>query len=137
MKEICQNKDVDTPEKTLLLKNRVKRVFQSVSDVCDQKRESLASVLENMCAFKHQQAQGIVMDVIDILVAQKRGIRETFEELISEETLDQYINSMRVPDWVLVYLKIKAHISDSTWQTAIKFTNLGRTGVICNKINMF
>jgi len=66
-----------------------------------------------MCAFKDQQAQGIVMDVIDI-VAQKKGVRQTFEELLSEETYDKYINSMRVPDWVLVYFKIKARISDST-----------------------
>ena len=130
MKEISQNKDIDTPEKTLLLKNRAKRVFQSVSDVCEEKRESLASVLGNMCAFNDQQAQGIVMDVID-MVAQKRGIRKTFEELLGEDTLDKYINSMRVPDWVLVYFKIKARISDSTWQTAINFTNLGRTGVSC------
>lgn len=130
MKEICQNKDIDTPEKMSLLKNRAKRVFQSVSDVCDEKRESLASVLGNMCAFKDQQAQGIVMDAIDI-VAQKKGVRQTFEELLSEETYDKYINSMRLPDWVLVYFKIKARISDSTWQTAINFTNLGRTGVSC------
>ena len=47
MKEISQNKDIDMPEKTLLLKNRAKRV--SVSDVCDEKRESLASVLANVC----------------------------------------------------------------------------------------
>ena len=134
MKELSQNKDIDTPEKRLLLKNRAKRVFQSVSDVCDEKRESLASVLANMCAFKDQQAQGIVMDVID-MVAQKRGIKKTFEELLSEEALDKYINSMRVPDWVLVYFKLKARISDSTWQTAINFTNLGRTGVSC--INIF
>lgn len=70
------------------------------------------------------------MDVIDI-VAQKKGVRKTFEELLSEETYDQYINSMQVPDWVLVYFKIKARISDSTWQIAINFTNLGRTGVSC------
>ena len=91
MKEISQNKDIDMPEKTLLLKNRAKRV--SVSDVCDEKRESLASVLANMCAFKDQQAKGIVMDVID-MVAQKRGIKNTFEELLSEQALDKYINSM-------------------------------------------
>ena len=134
MKEISQNKDIDTPEKTLLLKNRTKRVFQSVSDVCDEKRESLASVLANMCAFKDQQAQGIVMDVIDMVV-QKREIKNTFEELLSEEALDKYINSIRVLDWVLVYFKLKACISDSTWQTAINFTNLVRTGVSC--INIF
>ena len=132
MYEICQNQDINTPEKTLLLKNRAKRVFESVSDVCEQKRELLASVLGNMCAFKDQQAQGIVMEVID-MVAEERGTRKTFEELLSEETLDRYINSMWVPDWVLVYFKIKAPISDSTWQTAINFTHLGRTGVMCNK----
>ena len=80
MYEICKNQDINTPEKTLLLKNRAKREFQSVSDVCEQKRESLASVLGNMCAFKDQLAQGIVMEVIDMVV-EKRGIRKTFEEL--------------------------------------------------------
>ena len=65
MKEICQNKDFDTPEKTFFSKKRVRRVFERVSDVCAQNRESLASVLGNMCAFKDQEAQGIVMDVVD------------------------------------------------------------------------
>ena len=131
MKEICQNKDFDTPEKTFLLKKRARRVFERVSDVCAQNRESLASVLGNMCAFKDQEAQGIVIDVVD-LVAEKRGVGETFKELLSEETLDRYVDSRRVPDWVLVYFKLRARNSDSTWQTAINFTNLGRTGVCCN-----
>ena len=86
------------------------------------------------CAFKDQHAQGIVMDVVDT-VAEKRGVGDTFKELLSEETLNRYVDSRRVPDWVLVYFKLKARISDSTWQTAINFTNLGRTGVSCN--NMF
>lgn len=127
MKEICQNKDFDTTEKTFLLKKRARRVFERVSDVCAQNRESLASVLGNMCAFKDQEAQGIVMDVVD-LVAEKRGVGDTFKELLSEETLDRYVDSRRVPDWVLVYFKLRARISDSTWQKAINFTNLGRTG---------
>ena len=134
MKEICQNKDFSTPEKTFLLKKRARRVFECVIDVCAQNRESLASVLGNMCAFKDQDAQGIVMDVVD-MVAEKRGVGDTFKELLSEETLNRYVDSRRVPDWVLVYFKLKARISDSTWQTAINFTNLGRTGVSCN--NMF
>ena len=119
--------------KTFLLKKRARRVFEHVNDVCAENRESLASVLRNMCAFKDQQAQGIVMDVVD-MVAEKRGVGDTFKELLSEETLDRYVDSRRVPDWVLVYFKLKARISDSTWQTAINFTNLGRTGVCCNSM---
>jgi len=53
----------------------------------------LDTVLGNMCAFKEQQSQGIVMDVA-YMVAEKRGIGDTFKELISEETLDQNVDSM-------------------------------------------
>ena len=115
----------------MLLKSRANKVFQSVKEVCDSNRETLASVLGNMCSFNDQQAQGIIMDVVDI-VAEKRGIRKTFEDLLSEDTLSNYFSSMHVPDWVLLYFKIKARISDSTWQTAINFTKLGRTGIRFN-----
>lgn len=131
MKEICEKTEIDTPEKLMLLKSRANKVFQSVKEVCDSNRETLASVLGNMCSFNDQQAQGIIMDVVD-MVAEKRGIRKTFEELLSDETLSNYFSSIRVPDWVLLYFKIKARISDSTWQTAINFTKLGRTGVRFN-----
>lgn len=58
------------------------------------------------------------MDVVD-MVAEKRGISKTFEDLLSDETLSNYFSSIRVPDWVLLYFKLKARISDSTWQTVI------------------
>lgn len=102
--------------------------------MCEQNRETLTSVLGNMCALKDKQE--IVMEVIDMM-AKKRGIKSTFEELLNEETLEKYVTTMRVPDWVLVYFKIKARISDSTWQTGINFTNLGRTGVSLLRIVLF
>ena len=83
------------------------------------------------CSFNDQQAKGIIMDVVD-MVAEKRGMSKTLEDLLSDETLSNYFSSIRVPDWVLLYFKLKARISDSTWQTAINFTNLGRTGVRFN-----
>ena len=132
MKEICQNQEIDTPEKATLLKSRANRLFKTVSDICEQNRETLVSVLGHMCALKDQQAQEIVKDVVDMVV-EKRGLK-TFKELISEEALQSYVKAMRVPDWVLVYFKIKARTSDSTWQTAINCTNLGRTGVSFNFI---
>ena len=59
----------------------------------------------------------------------KRGIKSAFDELLNEETLEKYVTTMRILDWVLVYFKIKAHISDSTWKTGINFTKPGWTGV--------
>jgi len=32
------------------------------------------------------------MDVVD-MVAEKRGVKDTFKELLSEETLDRYVDS--------------------------------------------
>ena len=127
MKEISENRDIDTPEKRALLKTRANRVFQSVTEVCVQNRESLTSVLGNVCIQGPSSPRGG-----HDMVTEKRGVKSTFKELLSEETWQQYHSSMRAPDWVLLYFKIKTHISDSTWQTAINFTNLGRTGVRFN-----
>ena len=55
-----------------------------------------------MCSPNHQQAQGIIMGVVG-MVAEKRGIRKTIEDLLSDETLGNYFNyfiSIRAPDWV-------------------------------------
>ena len=90
------------------------------------------SVLGNVCSQRSASTR-VVMEVAD-LVAEKRGVGDTLKQLLSGETLDRYVDSRQVPDWVLVYCKLKARISDSTWQTAINFTNLGRTGVRRNSM---
>ena len=59
----------------------------------------------------------------------EKGARATFSKLLSEETLDARVQSMRVPDWVLVLFKLKSRISDKGWQDFINLTKLGRTAV--------
>ena len=73
------------------------------------------------------------MDAVD-MVAEKRGVGDTFKELLGEETLDQYVDSRQVPYWALMYFKLKSHTSDSTWQSAINFANLGLKGVRHNSM---
>ena len=73
------------------------------------------------------------MDVVD-MVAEKRGVEDTFKELLGEETLDQYVDSRQVLYWALVYFKLKSRTSDSTWQSAINFANSGLTGVRHNSM---
>lgn len=50
-------------------------------------------------------------------------------DLVGEGTYSKYVESLRVPDWILVYFKTKAQISGRTWQAVINITKLGRTGV--------
>lgn len=128
MKEISERSDLETPEKTFLIKKRGTRVMQGVQDLCERSREDLATVLSSMCAFGDPEAKAIVNDIVGD-VAVKRGVKRTVEELVGDETFSTYVESLRVPDWLLLYFKTKARISGSTWQAVINITKLGRTGV--------
>ena len=131
--EICNNSDLDTPEKTLMVEKRGKLVINDINEVCERHRESLATVLSHLCAFGDTEATAILNEVIE-KVSVRKGVKRTVEDLIGEETFSKYVESLRVPDWILLYFKTKARISGNTWQAVLNITKLGRTGVSANKI---
>lgn len=128
LKEISENTDLDTPEKFLLMKQRSGRVIKDVHDVCEKNRESLAVVLSNMCAFGDPEAKALVNEIVEE-VAVKKGVKRSVEELVGDDTLLKYVESLRVPDWKLVLFQAMARVSAKTWQSVINITGLGRTGV--------
>ena len=68
LKEISGNTDLDTPEKTFLIKKRGSRVMKNVQDLCEQSRENLSSVLSSMCTFGDPDAKAIVNEIVqDVL----------------------------------------------------------------------
>ena len=96
--------------------------------MCEEKRESLSTVLSYLCAFGDNNATGLINDVIED-VASRKGVKRAIQDLAGEETYARYIESLRVPDWVLLFFKTRGRISGHTWQTVISITQLGRTGV--------
>ena len=128
LKEISESVDMDTPEKAFLIKKRSGRVIRDIKDVCDKHRESLSTVLSNMCAFGDPNTTAILNEVIEE-VSVKKGVKRTVEDLVGEGTFEKYLETLRVPDWILLYFKTKARISGRTWQAVINITRLGRTGV--------
>lgn len=128
LKEICDDSDLDTPEKTLMVEKRGKLVINDINEVCERHRESLATVLSYMCAFGDTEAKAVLNEVIE-KVSIRRGVKRTVEDLVGEETFSKYVESLRVPDWILLYFKTKARISGNTWQAVLNITKLGRTGV--------
>ena len=46
----------------------------------------------------------------------------------------QFLQSLRVPDWTLLYFKLQSRIPDQAWQTLVSLTKLGRTGVSHNLV---
>lgn len=94
-----------------------------IHDVCDKNRESLAMVLSSMCAFGDPEAKAIVNEIVEE-VAVKKGVKRTVEELVGDDTLFKYVESLRVPDWKLVLFQTMARVSAKTWQSVINITGL-------------
>lgn len=126
--EICNDSDLDTPEKTLMVEKRGKLVINDINEVCERHRESLATVLSYLCAFGDAEATAVLNEVIERVSVRKR-VKRTVEDLIGEETFSKYVEILRVPDWILSYFKTKARISGNTWQAVLNITKFGRTGV--------
>ena len=57
------------------------------------------------------------------------GSKQALAELLVPETYQQFLESIRVPDWVLLYFKLLAKLPDAAWQTLLNLTQLGRSGV--------
>lgn len=72
-----------------------------------------------------QDVRETVKSVIDVMVAEKEA-RKAFEKLVSEDSWNERVKCMRVPDWMF---KLKSRISDSGWQDLTNLTKLARTGV--------
>ena len=57
------------------------------------------------------------------------GARMALKTVLSEKSQSLLAESIRMADWVYVLLKVRIRISDSSWQTLLNLTQLGRTAV--------
>ena len=102
--------------------------MKHVQDLCEQSQDNLSSVLSSMCTLGDPEAKAIVKEIVQD-VAVRKGVRKGVEELVGDETFSKYMESLRVPDWVVLDFKTKARVLGNTWQAVINITKLGRTGV--------
>ena len=129
--ELKVDEELLSKTKRRKIRERARSVIKELNRVCHAKGESLGSILGECCINGGKdtaKAQEAVRSAFDIMIKEK-GARATFSKLLSEETLDARVQSMRVPDWVLVLFKLKSRISDKGWQDFINLTKLGRTAV--------
>jgi len=55
-------------------------------------------VLSNMRAFGDSRAKAILNEIVEEVTV-KRGVKRTMEELVVDDTLSKYVESLRVLDW--------------------------------------
>ena len=66
-----------------------------------------------------------------------KGAKKGLAEIFSSQTYEQIFASLRVPDWVLLYFKLKTRLPDDAWQTLLNLTQLGKSGVSKNSLLHF
>ena len=78
-------------------------------------------MLSSMCSLGDPEAKAIVNEIVQDVAVRKR-VKRTVEELVGDDTFSKYMESLHVPDWVLLYFKTKARVSGNTWQAVIDIT---------------
>lgn len=63
------------------------------------------------------------------IVAEKNGYKKALKGMLHEDVYEAFLDTMKVPDWVQLLVKLNAKIPDRSWQTMLNFLNLGKSGV--------
>jgi len=119
-----------------------RKVAVELDGVLAKYHETLACVLGNSFLYGSEKDKGNVSETLSEivnLVMDVKGSKKGLEEVLLPETYQRVVESMRVPDWVLLYFKLQARLPDAGWQTLLNLTQLGRSGVssTLNKQNCY
>ena len=126
-------------EKTTGPRLKAKRTGKFAKDCLEVLRENLTSSGEDLgkalgygMLYSGQDNEEFVRETISSAlstVTEKQGVRKAFSTLLTENIYNEYVNSMRVPDWIQLYVKLSTKLPNRSWQTLLNFLNIGRSGV--------
>ena len=102
-------------------------VWTFISDVREQYQLPFASAVADHVS-KPEVAK--MLNDITNQVTTKNGPKQAFDTTLGDSA-PEFFQSLRVPDWTLLYFKLQSRIPDQGWQTMLNLTKLWRTGVCC------
>ena len=118
--------------------NKCREVMASLNDVSAKYNESISCVLGNTFIFgndtERSEVRDTISNVVDMVMTAK-GSKRGLSEVLSSGTYESILQSIRVPDWVLLYFKLQVKLPDSAWQTLLNLTELGESGVSLNEFS--
>ena len=103
-------------------------VWTSISDVCEkfQIYSYPADVIVNE---KHRpEVAQLLSDIAEKIRSNSSSPLQALETVLGDSSV-KFFQSLRVPDWTLLYFKLQSRIPDQAWQTLLNICKLGRTGV--------
>ena len=104
--------------------------------VCEKYHNTLTCVLGHSFIYGSQEEKEKVSKTISEivnLVRKAKGLKERVDRAYLIH-IKKILNCMCVPDWVLLYFKLKARLPDNAWQILLNVTLLGKRRVC--KLNL-
>ena len=120
--------EITPPEKKCRIQEKGRHFTIALQNIADEHREDVFQVLGNMAVHGDPVSSKVITGATDIIFS-TLGAKKAFETVLSERSRFLLMESIRVPEWVYVLLKVRIRISDSSWQTLLNLTQLGHTGV--------
>lgn len=99
-------------------------VWTLMYDVCDKYQVHLADIIAGQV---QNPEVGKMLSNIAQKVVKNNNPVDALGTMLGDSA-PQFIQSLRVPDWTLLYFKLQSRIPDQAWQTLLSLTKLGRTG---------
>ena len=122
--------EITPPEKQLRIKQKANRFISAIKKVAVEEREDLRDVLGIMTVEGDTFCSEVLIGATDIVFS-NLGAQRAMKKVLSTRSQSILVESIRMPDWVYLLLKVRIRISDAAWQTLLNLTQLGRTGVSC------
>lgn len=127
--DIFESSEISPPEKKRRIIETGAVLANALKEVAAAHNKSIFTVLGNVASQdEHSELSSILACSTDVVFS-KLGAKKALNVVLSEESRSALVQSVRVPDWVYLLLKVRLRIADAAWQTLLNLTNLGRTGV--------
>ena len=126
---IIESNHLSPPEKKRRLKDKGETITAALKDVALAHNEDLFNVLGNLASEDDKSEAADIISVTTKTVFLRLGARKAFDVIVPADCQDALVETIRLPDWRYLPLKLKIRISDQAWQMLLNLTQLGRSMV--------
>lgn len=127
--EISKDDKLKKSAKKTKLTLRAENIFKELEDIASRHCESLASILGHLACGENDPEARDHLGEIAVFIVHEKGIKKAVKVILSDKVFQTFVDSMVVPDWVLLYFKISARLPDNACQMLLNLTKLGDTNV--------
>ena len=104
------------------------QLFKSLKVVTDAHQENIHEIISDLASEGNLSYSNIVLRAMDVMFS-RLEVKTALTFTLSDKSHSMLFESLCMPDWTYILLKVRTKISDSAWQTLFNLTQLGRSGV--------